>query len=257
MAQPATPLSAAVQDNPARWLGRTALIDLEDPKLRLRVHSLTQLCKNDREKAVALYRFVKRLPIAKRIKTGVMTARAVLDAGSGDAPGKATLLVAMLRIAAVPARIRVVTMRGAFLRGVVSGVNRMDRPLVEMWIAGAWQQTDTYILDAETMAAARQRLKDQGWQWGYGIHVDGHMLWDGHESAYAGGLGDAHNPMVVREVGVFHDPLHQLRSRTFGRRCAQWLGLLRWNLLAPLLDRAWRELREGAVQAGREARRPS
>jgi hypothetical protein len=237
-------------------LGRTALLDLEDPKLRLRVHSLTQLCKNDREKAVALYRFVKRMPYAKRFKTGVPTARGVMDAGSGDAPGKATLLVAMLRTAGVPARMRLVTMRGEFMRGVISGVSEMNRPLVEVWIAGAWQQTDTYIHDAEIMAAARQRLKDQGWEWGYGIHVEGHMLWDGHESAYAGGVADAHNPMVVREVGVFHDPLHQRRSRTLSCRCMQWLGLLRWNLLAPLMDRAWRQLREGTGQP-EAARKPS
>jgi hypothetical protein len=257
VAQPATPISAAAQDNPARWLGRTALMDLEDPKLRLRVHSLTQLCKNDREKAVALYRFVKRLPIAKRFKMRLSTARQVMDHGCGDAAEKATLLVAMLRIAAVPARLRVVTMRGAILRGVTTSVSQADRPLLEVFIAGGWQQTDTYIHDAETMAAARQRLKDENWEWGYGIHVDGHMLWDGHESAYAGGLPDQANPMVVREVGVFHDPLHHLRSRDFRRRYTPWLRLLHWNLLAPLMDKAWRELREGTAHPAGAARKPS
>lgn len=257
MAHPASPSAAAAQDDPRRWLGRTALLDLEDPKLRLRVHSLTQLCKNDREKAVALYRFVKRLPIAKRFKLGLSTARHVMDVGCGDAAEKATLLVAMLRIAGVPARLRMMTMRGAILRGVTTSVHQADRPLLEVFIAGGWQQTDTYIHDPETMAAARQRLKDEGWEWGYGIHVDGHMLWDGIESAYAGGLPDQANPMVVRDAGVFHDPLHHLRSRDFRRRYTPWLRLLRWNLLAPLMDRAWRELREGTAQTSRAARKPS
>jgi hypothetical protein len=254
VAQPAPPSSAAAQDHPSRWLGRTALLDLEDPKLRLRAHSLTQLCKNDREKAVALYRFVKRMPIAKRCKIGLSTARQVMDAGCGDAADKATLLVAMLRIAGLPARLRVLTMHGAILRGVITGVSQADRPLLEVWIGNAWQQTDTYIHDAETMAAARQRLKDEGWEWGYGIHVDGHMLWDGHQSAYAGGGPDSANPMVVREVGVFHDPMHHLRSRDFRRRYTPWL---RWNLLAPLMDRAWRELREGSAHPRPAARKPS
>jgi transglutaminase-like putative cysteine protease len=257
LAQPAPPSPAVAQDDPARWLGRTALLDLEDPKLRLRVHSLTQFCQDDRQKAVALYRFVKRMPIAKRFKFGLSTARRVMDAGCGDASEKATLLVAMLRIAGVPARLRLVTMRGSIMRGVLSTVRQADRPVLEVWIAGAWQQTDTYIHDTETMAAARQRLKDQGWEWGYGIHVEGHMLWDGYESAYAGGLPDPRNPMVVREVGLFHDPLHHLHSRAFRRRHTPWLRLLHWNLVAPMMDKAWRELREGTVHPGRAARKPS
>ena len=36
--------------------------------LRLRGHALTQLCKNDREKALAVYGFVKRIPFAKPLK---------------------------------------------------------------------------------------------------------------------------------------------------------------------------------------------
>jgi hypothetical protein len=248
--------SAATLDDPARWLGATRLLDLEDPKLRLRVHSLTQLCKNDREKAVALYRFVKRMPISKRFKLGLRTARNVIDAGFGDAPDKATLLVAMLRVAGVPARLRFVTMRGEILRGVVSGVRHAERPLLEVWLGDAWQQTDTYIHDAETMAAARQRLKDQGWEWGYGIHVEGRMLWDGHGSAFAGGVPDAENPMVVRELGVFHDPRHYLTSPACRRRYVVWLRLLHWNLLAPLMDRGWRDLRDG-TRAGQPARKPS
>jgi hypothetical protein len=248
---------AAEQDRPGLWLGRTRLLDLEDPKLRLRVQALTQLCKNEREKAVALYRFVKRLPIAKRFKFGLSTARKVMEAGRGDADEKAALLVAMLRIANIPARLRYVTMRGEILRGVISGVTQADRPVLEVWLPGGWQQTDTYIHDASTMAAARQRLKDLGWEWGYGIHVEGRILWDGHESAFAGGVPDAENPMVVREVGLFHDPYDHLVSSAFRRRHTPWLRLLRWNMLAPMMDRAWRRLREETASPRAPSRRPS
>jgi hypothetical protein len=257
VAHPADPSSAAEQDRPGRWLGGTRLLDLEDPKLRLRVQALTQLCKNDREKAVALYRYVKHLPIAKRCKIGLSTARKVMDAGRGDAAEKATLAVAMLRIANIPARLRYVTMRGEILRGVINGVGQADRPLLEVWLGERWQQTDTYIHDAATMAAARQRLKDLGWEWGYGIHVEGRILWDGHESAFAGGVPDVENPMVVREVGLFHDPYDHMVSGAFRRRHTPWLRLLRWNILAPMMDRAWRKLREETAPPRAPSRKPS
>lgn len=244
MAQPAVSQPAVEQDDPRHWLGASPLIDLEDPKLRLRVRALTQLCKTDREKALAIYGFVKRLPLARPFKIRPSTAREVYDAGRGDAPDKATLLVAMLRMARLPARIRYVRLRGEILRGVAARAPLAGRGLVEVWLQGRWLRTDTYIYDAACMAAARQRLKDLGWEWGYGIHVNGAMIWDGFDSAYLGGMPTESDPMVIGEVGVFHDPSGYLSSRAFGRRSARLVRLLHMNVLAPLFDRAWRRLRQ-------------
>ena len=63
MLNPAASQPAVEEDHPSRWLGASSLIDMEDPKLRLRVRALTQLYKTDREKALAVYGFVKRLPL--------------------------------------------------------------------------------------------------------------------------------------------------------------------------------------------------
>lgn len=217
-------------------------MDLEDPKLRLRVRALTQLAKNDREKALAVYGYVKRQPLARRFRTRLATAREVYDAGRGDAPEKATLLVAMLRIAGIPARIRYVVLSGEILRGIAPGLRKAGRPLVEMWIAGRWLRTDTFIFDAACMAAARQRLRDRRWEWGYGIHVNGHMLWNGSEDAFLGGVPTECDLMVVRDLGVFDDPAGYRRSRDWR---AQYPRLRRWywNLVAPLVDRSYRGLR--------------
>ena len=62
-----SPLSEGT-DDPQLGLRPTSLLDLQDPKLRLRVQALTQLCKNEREKALAIYGFVKRLPLTRRVK---------------------------------------------------------------------------------------------------------------------------------------------------------------------------------------------
>jgi hypothetical protein len=222
-------------------------MDLEDPKLRLRVRALTQLCKNDREKALALYGFVKRLPLARRVKLRPLTAREVFDIGRGDAPDKATLLVAMLRLAQIPARMRYVAISGEILRGLAPGLRELARPVVEVWLHGRWLRTDTYMFDPNCMAAARQRLKDRGWEWGYGIHVNGHMLWDGLGDAFLGGVPTECDLMVMRELGVFHDPRHFSGSRAF-RRQYSCGSLLYWMLLAPVVEWALRGLRSEGVQ---------
>lgn len=258
MAQPADPPPAARdEDQPHRWLAKSALLDLEDPKLRVRVHSLVQLCQSEREKATTLYHFVKRMPIERRFKLRPHTARAVLDAGCGDASDKATLLVAMLRIAGVPARLRFMRVRGDVLRGLGAGVRELHRPVMEVRLGGAWQQTDTYIYDAATMAAARQRLRDRGWEWGFGIHVDGRMLWDGSDSAWSGEPPEPGHAMLAPVEGVFHDPRQYYTSRCFRSGCRPLLYLLRWNLLVPAMNRAWRALRQEASQPPVPQRRVS
>ncbi|MDE2605735.1 MAG: transglutaminase domain-containing protein [Burkholderiales bacterium] len=234
-------------DEPQRWLGSSSLLDLEDPKLRLRVRSLVQLCKNDREKALAVYGYVKRLPLARRVKVRPATAREVYDAGRGDAPDKATLLVAMLRIARLPARIRVVLLSGEILRGIAPGARVAYRPVVEIWLQDRWIRTDTYIFDAACMAAARQRLKDRGWEWGYGIHVNGRMLWDGFEDAFLGGVPTECDLMVTGDLGVFNDVGHLHASGAF-RRGIPLLESLRWLLITPLADWALRNLRKEVVR---------
>lgn len=245
MVQPIEVLALAEADPPQRWLEPTPLIDLEDPKLRLRVHALTQLCRTEREKALAVYGYVRRLPLSTRFHLRARTAREVFDAGRGGASEKATLLVAMLRIAGVPARVRYVTMSGEILRGVPGSLREADLPLVEVLLHDQWLRTDTYIFDAECMAAARQRLKERGWEWGFGIHVSGAMVWNGRESAYLGGVPTECDLMVVREVGVVRDELDyraRVRNRV-GSLPLRIVRTVRWGLLAPLVNRAWRGLR--------------
>ena len=209
----------------------------------MRAAALVQLCHSDRQKALAVYAFVKRLPFHRSFRMGPRTARDVLDAGCGDAPDKATLLVALLRLAGVPARMRVVAMRGEIMRGLTDGLGVINRPFVEAWIAGAWQGTDTYIFDAAYMAAARQALRASGASWGYGVHVDSPMLWTGQASTCMSPLGQEADPMVLQDLGVFHDPGHCMASRAFRERHLRLARYLRWNLLVPGMRRAAARIR--------------
>lgn len=244
--------SRQASDDPSHWLGSTPLLDLEDPRLRLRAHALTQLCKNERERALAVYGFVKRIPFGKSIKLRLRTPREVMDAGQGDAPDKATVFVALLRLARIPARLRYFLLRGEILRGITTTLSSAARPMAEIWLDGHWVRTDTYIFDAAYMAAARQRLKDAQWEWGYGMHCQAHTLWNGKDPAYLGGMPPEQDAMVIEDLGVFHEPQAYVNSDTYQSNHVRLTRAVHWNMLASTMDKVARELRDdfGAAGAG-------
>lgn len=255
MAPPAESQPLSKKEQPHLWLGPSRLLDLDDPKLRLRAYALTQLAKNEREKALAIYGFVKRMPLVRGFKLRTRTARQVLEAGRGDSSDKATLLVAMLRAAGLPARIRWVMVRGEILRGLVRGAPSAPRPLVEIWLNERWICSDTYIFDAAYMSAARRRLKESGWEWGYGIHIAGAMMWNGRDDAYVGGFPSGEDPMILDDLGAYHDPLDFATSRASRGRPGRIALLLQVNVFAPMVKRGMRRLREdGAMRASVAAR---
>lgn len=246
MAHPAPLPPGHAPDHPSHWLGPSPLFDLDHPRLRLRVQALTQLHSGEREQALALYGVVKRMPMTRFVKMGARNAPEVLAGGHGDAPDKATLLVAMLRIAGLPARIRVLSLRGEILRGLASRVPYVMRPVVEVWLQGRWLCTDTHIFDPAFMAAARHRLRDQGWEWGYGIHVAGDMVWDGYQSAFAAGAPTADHPMLLADLGVYQDPLEFFSSPAFSEQHSRFGRSMRWNIVAPAMQRAIERVRSDA-----------
>lgn len=188
------------------WLRSTEFLDLEDSKLRLRAQALMQLCCNDRERALRIYSYVKRMPFPRRFDPGLRSPRQVLDAGHGAAQDKAALLVALLRLADVPSRLRYVELKGDILRGLDCEVPKFAWPLVEVWLGGRWIYTDTYIFDAVYLAEAQRSLTIKDWSWGYGIHRHGDTTWDGIHSSLLCGTLSSERPLFVSDLGVFHDP---------------------------------------------------
>jgi hypothetical protein len=256
-----TDVSAAVrfrrkaEEDPDHWLGSTELLDLGDAKLRLRARSLTQLCKSEREKALVVYGFVKRIPFARRFKLRLRGPRQVLDAGCGDALDKAGLLVALLRIADIPARIRFLELPGEMLRGLFSRTAPAARAVVEVWLNGKWLATDTYIFDAAYMAAARHRLREQGWECGYGIHREGASIWTGMDNAFL--VGDAIAKRMPSTGGVFEDPAQFIASPEYRATHPPLARALKTNLMVFSLRKVIRELRHEAVSGTPTDRRPS
>lgn len=239
-------------DAPERWLGPTDMLDLGDAKLRLRARSLTQLAKTDREKALAIYGFVKRIPFAKPFKFRLRTPRQVLDAGRGDALDKVALLVALLRIVDIPARVRYMQLPGEMLRGLISHMTSAARPVAEIWIGGHWIATDTYIFDAAYMAAARQRLADHEWDSGYGIHRDGASIWNGVQDAFLTGEAVARENLSPAAQGAFDDPAGFVQSPMWRATHPALASTVHWNVMVPAMGKVIRELREEAVSPPRK-----
>lgn len=235
----------ATPDIPSAWTGSSPLMDLDDPMLRLRVLALTQLQPTARRQAMALHAFVKGMPLHRAMKSRLRRASEVLRAGSGDAADKATLLVAMLRIAGLPARMRFLSLRSPILRGLGIALLQPARPLVEVWLDRRWVRTDCYIFDAHYMAAARQRLKHECAEYGWGIHVQAAPVWDGQADAFLSARPPDRDPMVAQDLGCHHDPGGFLaaQARSGSRR---WRArLLQWNLMTPRLQGRLQAVRDG------------
>lgn len=209
----------------------------------MRAAALTQFARNDREKALAIYAFVKRMPYVRPFKMSHRSAREVLDSGSGDGPDKATLMIALLRHAGVPARMRIVRMDGRILRGLVGHLDSISWPFVEIWLDGRWIRTDTYIFDAPYIAAARQALRASGQQYGFGVHVNTQPLWSALESASLSPLPPESDPLVLEDMGPFHDHDDYMASRGFRTRHSRLGRFLRWNLQVPAMRLAVHRLR--------------
>ena len=235
--------TGAERDAPGRWLASTPLLDLEDPRLAIRATSLTQLASSDRAKALAIYGFVKRMPYRRPFKMSHRRAREVLDSGWGDGPDKATLMVALLRRVGIPARLRMVRMDGGIMRGLVDRLDSISWPFVEVWLDGRWLRTDTYIFDAAYMAAARQALRTSGQRYGFGVYVDSQPLWTGLDHASLSPLPPEADPMVLEDMGTFHDHHHYMASSGFRARHSRRFRFLRWNLLVPAMRMAIERLR--------------
>jgi hypothetical protein len=235
---------AVSQDDPDQWLVSTDFLDLDDAKVRLRARSLTQLCKSEREKALAIYAFVKRMPFDWQFKLSLRGPRKVLEVGRGDGLDKVGLLLALLRVTDIPSRIRFMDVPGEMLRGLVPRNVPTTRAVAEIWLGGKWVGTDTYIFDAAYTAAARQRLREQGWKCGYGMHLEGASIWNGSDNAFLVGEAVAAG---MQAGDLFQDPAAFIASPRFCAVHPRGARVIQRNLLVPPLRRLIRKLRNEAV----------
>ncbi|RYX95254.1 MAG: transglutaminase domain-containing protein [Comamonadaceae bacterium] len=240
--------------NPADWLGPTRLLDLGDPKLRIQALRITQMAHNDLQKAVAVHDYVKSLPFGCIAGFDHVPAAAVLRAGRGDCHSKGVLFVAMLRVLAIPARLRFVTLPGTFLKGIVDNPpDTITHAIGEVWLDGHWWRTDTYVADALLEGQATQLLQHQGRQLGYGVHVQGRHYWDGKSHAHGQFIDSDPASMPLGDWGVAHDPEDFYTRKADAALQVRWFGRVKWMLGAVIVNRSAEQLRQLPSPARDEA----
>jgi Transglutaminase-like superfamily len=229
-----------------RWLRETEQLDITTPKLRTRMLSLTQLQLTDRDKAVAIHDFVKSLPFGVITDQTEHTASDVLKIGHGDCFSKGMLMVALLRCAGVPARLRFVSLPMHFLRGLIdAGDSSIVHALAEVWIEGNWVTTDTYVPDEAMQLAAITRLAHENRDLGYGVHRRGSVYWLGKKDASAQCHAGDDSSLPTVDWGVADDPKSFYSDPSHSELRRNFVTRIKWLLAAPLVNKRVATLRHG------------
>ncbi|KIZ05619.1 hypothetical protein MNEG_2341 [Monoraphidium neglectum] len=173
------------------WLQPTRLIDCGHPKVVAAAATATEGAGDDVQKALLLYFFVR-----DAIKFGIpakfdnLKASEVLSLGYGFCNPKATLFVALLRAARIPARIHMVSINMAVNAGYGMPDNVYgDHAYTEVFLDSQWVKLDSYVVDAPLFAAAQSKIKQLGWVQGYGVHSKGVNDWDGLSDSFCQYVG--------------------------------------------------------------------
>jgi hypothetical protein len=172
-------------DSPDAWLATTRQIDHQHPEVFATARRLTAGIDEPRERAKRIHDFVR-----DEIRFGWSgdffkpKASEVLSARRGYCTPKATLFIALLRAAGIPARQQFCDIPAGILRGFTSPGAWVDHSYTEVWLGGRWIALDSYVIDRALHATAVKTLQVEGRDHGYGVHLAGSVEWDGAGDAF-------------------------------------------------------------------------
>lgn len=221
------------------------MLDLEDSKLRIQAMRITQLASTDLHKATLVHDYIKSLPFGCIASSGHHSAGAVLRSGRGDCHTKGTLFVSLLRLSGVPARLRFVSLSGAFLRGIIDlGGTNITHAIGEVFLEGKWIQSDTYVADDLLETQALVRLQQEGKMLGYGIHAQGRRYWSGLQDAHGQFAQEDPSSLPLIDFGVAHDPEGFYANQPPLLDKSSWVTRAKWTIAASLINRRTTQLRK-------------
>ncbi len=191
------------------WLRVTPQLDFTTVKMRILATRLTQLCSDNRSKALAVHNYVRSLPFACVADFAHTKASDVARMGYGDYHTKGLLFVGLLRALSLPARMRFVATSSAYLTGLLDTTPpNMVHALGEVFLDTHWYQTDTYGVDDALSREARKLLRMENKLSGYGLHAMGDQQWDAQSHAHAQCSPSDPSSLPMVDWGVAHDPAH-------------------------------------------------
>jgi len=236
-------------ESASRWLSNTPLLQHDHPRIRLLAIRLTQLKASLPDKALACYRYMRKLPFGCSADPANMSSIEVLAAKMGDANTKSTLFIALLRSLDIPARVRVVMLKPGHLTGIMNtGGRSVEHAFTEVWIDRGWQGVDSYVVDLPLGLAARKRLLGEHLHAGYGVHFKGQVAWDATCSSFGQFSSQDPESVPVHDFGPFDDirNFHQAAGRDAH---PGWAQKKQWAIAAALANRRIRKLRDESAQA--------
>jgi transglutaminase-like putative cysteine protease len=130
-----------------KYLKCTEIIDCDDKSVKRKARSLTKGLKTDKEKAIALYYFVrdevKHNPYAPLYDANRYKASVTLEERNGFCQQKAILLIALARSIGIPARLGFVDVYDHQLsenfKQMIGGVNKFPfHGFAELYVGGKW-----------------------------------------------------------------------------------------------------------------------
>jgi hypothetical protein len=204
---------------------------------------LTQLKSGGREKALACYEFVRKLEFTCSMDAGRMPSVEVLAARMGDGFSKSTLFIALLRSIGMPARLRVVLLRPAYLGGLAGlDGDLAEHAFTEVLIEGEWLAVDSYVVDLALGLRARKRLLLEGRNAGYGVHAKGQVSWDGRGSSFGQFSSEDPASLPMMDLGT-DDDVRQFQLSLGPMRLSQWASRKRWQFASVIVNRRIRSAR--------------
>jgi transglutaminase-like putative cysteine protease len=129
------------------YLRPTTFIDFDTEPVKMKAQALANGLQTDREKAIALYYFVrdeiKHNAYAPLYDRDRYKASRILEAGNGVCQQKAILLVALARAVGIPARVGLVDIRDHLIsdtfKEMIGGINILPlHGYAELYIDGKW-----------------------------------------------------------------------------------------------------------------------
>lgn len=227
------------------WLRETTQLNFTHSKLRILAIQLTQLCSDDTSKASAIHQRVKSLPFGCVPDFMNIKASDVVQLGYGDCHTKGVLMVALLRAVRIPARLRFVTLTTQFLNGLIdTGTQTMVHAVAEVFLADAWRQADTYVVDSAYETAARSLLRVEGRILGYGVHAMGDKEWNGVDPAHAQYTQADPESLPIIDWGVNHDLAHFYNDESHTALRHSFSQRIKWTLGASMVNRKVQMIRE-------------
>ncbi len=183
---------------------------------------LTRGAASERERARVLYRFVRdQIRFGFTWRFDGATPEQTLALGVGHANPQARLVLALFRVAGIPATQHFVTIRRDILDGLFAGAvhppELITHSYVEAVVEGRRVRFDGYVLDPLLYRGALAQLIGENRRLGYGVHLQGCADWDG-ESDCMVQLVSADSVPKEHDHGTFHDPEEFYASASYRHR---------------------------------------